>query len=135
MEWDASVIPPLIFLPAHVIRSDPCPLVDSKGRIFAVLAGQPDTPSYKASVAAAFQEIMNEGTAAQFPPDMRKHRRGLFAAINVGLTYGPGQTVPTWLLPGNYAAMTERLLANEHIDRMATFASCAYLFYVCLDLN
>jgi hypothetical protein len=78
---------------------------------------------------------MNEGTAAQFPADMRKHRRGLFAAINVGLTYGPGQTIPTWLLPGKCASMTERLLRNEHIDRMATFASCAYLFYVCLDLN
>ncbi|KAF7362837.1 hypothetical protein MVEN_00633500 [Mycena venus] len=108
---------------------DPCPLVDSKGRVFTVLAGQPDTPSYKASVAAAFQEIMNEGNAAKFPADMRKHRRSLFAAINVGLTYGKGQTVPTWLLCGNYAAMTEQLLANEHIDRMATFASSAFAMW------
>ncbi|KAF7335507.1 hypothetical protein MVEN_02204500 [Mycena venus] len=95
---------------------DPCPLVDSKGHVFAVLAGQLNTPSYKASVAAAFQEIMNEGNATKFPADMRKHRRGLFAAINVGLTYSKGQTAPTWLLCGNYTAMTERLLANKHID-------------------
>jgi hypothetical protein len=77
---------------------------------------------------------MNEGTAAKFPADMRKHRRGLFAAINVGLTFGMGQTIPTWLLPVNYAALAERLLANEHIDRMATFASCVYIILYFLHL-
>ncbi|KAJ6562525.1 hypothetical protein B0H19DRAFT_942775, partial [Mycena capillaripes] len=101
------------------------PLIDSKGRIFAVLAGQPRDPTYQTSVASAFDAILQEGTAARFPASMRNHWRGLFAAINVGLTFGKGQKVPTWLMLTDYAAMTERLLANEHIARMATFASCA----------
>ncbi|KAJ7857095.1 hypothetical protein B0H14DRAFT_2352389 [Mycena olivaceomarginata] len=108
---------------------DPCPLIDSKGRIFAVLAGQPRDPSYKTSVAAAFGAIMQEGTAARFPAIMRKHRRGLFAVINVGLTFGKGAKVPSWLMPTDYTAMTERLLANEHIARMATFASSAFALW------
>jgi hypothetical protein len=119
----------LFFSPAHGSR-DPCPLVDSQGRIFAVLAGQPRNPSYKLSIAAAFTTIMQEGTAAQFPASMRHHRRGLFAAINVGLTFGKGQKAPTWLLPTDYAAMAQRLLANQHVRRMATIASCWWFYFI-----
>ncbi|KAJ7676313.1 hypothetical protein B0H14DRAFT_3101988 [Mycena olivaceomarginata] len=87
------------------------PLHFLKGRIFAVLAGQPRDPSYKTSVAAAFGAIMQEGTAARFPAIMRKHRRGLFAVINVGLTFGKGAKVPSWLMPTDYTAMTDSAFA------------------------
>ncbi|KAJ7849710.1 hypothetical protein B0H14DRAFT_3452402 [Mycena olivaceomarginata] len=83
---------------------NPHPLVDSEGRTFLVLAGQPDD--------------------AQYPRrPMRKHRRGLFAAINVGLTFGKGQTAPTWLDNKTYTGMAHRLLGNPDIARMANFAS------------
>lgn len=54
---------------------------------------------------------------------MRRHRRGLFAAINVGLSYGKGQTAPGWLDAKKYTSLVHRLLANKDIVRMANFAS------------
>ncbi|KAJ7113682.1 hypothetical protein C8R43DRAFT_1138530 [Mycena crocata] len=108
---------------------DARPLIDAEGRIFAVLAGQPRDPTYAAAVARAYDTITREGDAARFPYSMRHHRRGLFAAMNVGLSYGKGQTVPSWLGTGPYAAMVERLLADEDIKRMATFASAAFCLW------
>jgi hypothetical protein len=59
---------------------------------------------------------------------MYKHRRGFFAAINVGLSYGKGQAVPSWLHT-DYDDLTNRLLVNPDITRMATFASGVLLFF------
>ncbi|KAF7304234.1 hypothetical protein HMN09_00824400 [Mycena chlorophos] len=58
-------------------------------------------------------------------PLEKKHRRGLFAAINVGVSYGQGQTKPSWL-KSDYEATAERLLANTDIQRMALFASATF---------
>ena|ERR1700761_3759766 len=109
---------------AHSLKhSDPRPIVDASGRVFAVLAGQPRAPAYAASVAAAYTAIRDAGLGANFASDMRKHRRGLFAAVNVGLIYSKGQTTPSRLHHHLHGDMVEELLANEHIRRMATFAS------------
>ncbi|KAJ6467411.1 hypothetical protein C8R45DRAFT_783198, partial [Mycena sanguinolenta] len=104
----------------------PIPLVDKVGRIFAVLAGQPTAHRYAESVRAAFEFIKSEGNQVHFPPSMLRHRRGLFAVINVGLTYGKGQSKPTWLDTQGYSQLGQSLLANEHINRMAVFASSAF---------
>ncbi|KAJ7803236.1 hypothetical protein B0H14DRAFT_3487658 [Mycena olivaceomarginata] len=82
------------------------PIIDSKGRIIAVLAGQPNHPEYRETVVLAFQAVCDAGDEARFPASMRKHRRGLFAAINAGLSYGKGQK-------------------TRHVKRMAGFADVA----------
>ncbi|KAJ7091642.1 hypothetical protein C8R44DRAFT_719715 [Mycena epipterygia] len=102
------------------------PLVDGTGRIFAVLAGQPDNEEYRAAIARAYAFIKAEGIAAQFPASMRHHRRGLFAAINLGLNIGKGQLVPSWLDNKEYTDLSRRLLTNKDIIRMANFASSAF---------
>ncbi|KAF8157348.1 hypothetical protein K438DRAFT_1861737 [Mycena galopus ATCC 62051] len=107
---------------------NPIPLVDKEGRIFAVLAGQPTAHGYADSVRRAFEFMKFEGNKIHFPPSMLHHRRGLFAAINVGLTYGKGQSVPTWLDTKDYTPLVEKLLAHKDIKRMAAFASCAFSF-------
>ncbi|KAJ7843955.1 hypothetical protein B0H13DRAFT_2412152 [Mycena leptocephala] len=107
---------------------DPQPLVDVHGRVFAVLVGQPRRDRYAASVAAAYNTITREGMAARFPAPMYKHRRGLFAAINVCLSYGKGQTAPSWLQT-NHDDLADRLLANPDINRLATFASAAFAMW------
>ncbi|KAJ7790143.1 hypothetical protein B0H14DRAFT_2396692, partial [Mycena olivaceomarginata] len=102
------------------------PLVDLHSRVFAVLVGQPCKHKYQASVRATYNRITAEGIAAGFPAHMRKHRRGLFAVINVSLTYGKGCATPSWLNNKEYCCISplaERLLANPHINRMANFAS------------
>ncbi|KAJ7500711.1 hypothetical protein B0H11DRAFT_1714051 [Mycena galericulata] len=109
--------------------SDPRPLIDAQGRVFAVLAGQPDTTKYTDSVAAAYRAIRDAGTAANFSSEMRKHRRGLYAVVNVGLSYSKGQTAPSRLHHRVHGDMAERLLGNEHICRMAHFASFAFALW------
>ncbi|KAJ7801387.1 hypothetical protein B0H14DRAFT_2386470, partial [Mycena olivaceomarginata] len=105
------------------------PLVDIHGRVFSVLAGQPCKQNYQASVHTAYELITKEGIAAGFSAYMRKHRRGLFTAINVGLTYGKGCTAPSWLNNKVHTPLTERLLADPAINRMANFASGVFALW------
>ncbi|KAJ7033072.1 hypothetical protein C8F04DRAFT_1210942 [Mycena alexandri] len=109
--------------------STPRPIFDSRGRIIAVLAGQPRNPTYAAAAHAAFRVIMDAGAEARFPADMRHHRRGLFAALNVGLSYGKGQKTPCWLNNKQYASLVDRLLDNEHVKRLACFADRAFALW------
>ncbi|KAJ7339232.1 hypothetical protein DFH08DRAFT_915790 [Mycena albidolilacea] len=86
------------------------------GRIFTVLAtGVP--------VGRAYDSIKKEGSDANFPSAMCRHRRGLFAAITVGLGYGKGQQTPAWMDNKQRTPMVDRLLANLDITHLANFAS------------
>ncbi|KAF8144515.1 hypothetical protein K438DRAFT_1922373 [Mycena galopus ATCC 62051] len=105
------------------------PLLDRHGRIIAVLAGRPAGEDYRATAAAAFCAIHDAGSEARFPASMRKHRRGLFAAINVGLLYGKGQKLPTWLHNKEYDSLADGLLANPYINRLAGFADSAFALW------
>ncbi|KAJ7231740.1 hypothetical protein B0H12DRAFT_1007985 [Mycena haematopus] len=107
----------------------PRPLIDRNGRIIAVLAGQPSSDAYAAAVRRAFVAISQAGADARFPPQMHKHRRGLFAVINVGLSYGKGQRIPSWLHNKEYDGLADQLLADEDIGRMASFADAAFALW------
>ncbi|KAJ7127212.1 hypothetical protein C8R44DRAFT_733838 [Mycena epipterygia] len=93
------------------------PLVDSKGRIIAVLASQPRDPTYAASVQAAYCALVVEATAAHFPASLAKHRRGPFVTLNIGLSYSKGQRIPSRLDGGIYASLLSKLLGNKHFIR------------------
>jgi hypothetical protein len=122
---------PFILPPAHQrLPRTARPLVDNAGRIFAVLAGQPDDSEWRAAVSRAYDAIKTEGSNTQFPAAMRHHRRGLFAAINVGLAYGKGQKIPTWLDNKEYTSVVDRLLHNSDIARLANFASCKFFIHL-----
>ncbi|KAJ7803081.1 hypothetical protein B0H14DRAFT_3487824 [Mycena olivaceomarginata] len=119
----------LISLGFQLVRWDGItarPLVDNAGRIFAVLAGQPDNDRWRRAVSRAYGFIKAEGMGADFPAAMRKHRRGLFAAINIGLGYGKGQRLPTWMDNKQHTPMVNRLLAHPDVNRLANFASSAF---------
>ncbi|KAJ7866708.1 hypothetical protein B0H13DRAFT_1636504 [Mycena leptocephala] len=116
-----ELIPPL--------PSTPCPLLDKHGRIIAVLAGRPNRDAYLASATAAFHAIRSAGLGAQFPAALRQHRRGLFAAINVGLFYGKGQAAPCWLNNKEYTPLVDGLLANGDVRRLACFADQAFALW------
>ncbi|KAF8194879.1 hypothetical protein K438DRAFT_1587647 [Mycena galopus ATCC 62051] len=109
--------------------STPRPLLDRNGRIIAVLAGRPAGQDYLDAAAAAFCAICDAGAEARFPASMRKHQRGLFAAINVGLSYGKGQKLPSWLHTKEYTALAEGLLANPYLNRLAGFADSAFALW------
>ncbi|KAK0430349.1 hypothetical protein EV421DRAFT_1672427, partial [Armillaria borealis] len=104
---------------------DPRLIVDNKGQIVAVIAGQPHDPSYSAACMDAHDEIMQEGAAANFCK-ASSHHRGRFPAVNVGISYGKGQRVPSRLQNGALAAIVNRLIGSEAVMRMATYASATY---------
>ncbi|KAJ7028885.1 hypothetical protein C8F04DRAFT_963445 [Mycena alexandri] len=128
MGWVVSASFPFPFLlpQTDLAGSTPRPIVDRNGRIIAVLAGQPDHDGYRDATQLAFEAIRDAGNNARFPAEMRKHRRGLFAAVNVGLFYGQGQWTPCWLNNKDYTGLAEGLLANANIQRMAGFADAAF---------
>ncbi|KAJ7777820.1 hypothetical protein DFH07DRAFT_1035958, partial [Mycena maculata] len=105
------------------------PLIDRQGRIITVLAGQPQKDEYHEAVELAFQAICDTGAEARFPASMRQHRRGLFAAVNVGISYGKGQRTPSWLHAKEYTGLAEGLIANSSIRRLAGFADAAFALW------
>ncbi|KAJ7752162.1 hypothetical protein B0H16DRAFT_1317876, partial [Mycena metata] len=105
------------------------PILDRHSRIIAVLAGQPDNPNYRAATDAAFAAMRNASKSTCFPAEMKKHRRGLFTAVNVGFSYGKGQSTPGWLDGWDYRALAEEMLANVGIQRMAGFADAAFAIW------
>lgn len=113
--------------PFHAPLSDslrnPTPLLDKEGRIFLVLAGRPDDPSYLAAADDAHDLLAREGRTANFRPDTTSHRRGDFPVLNVGVTHGMGTGRPVYLDNGPYIAVVDRLLAGQSIQRLAVFAS------------
>ncbi|KAF7354764.1 hypothetical protein MSAN_01390600 [Mycena sanguinolenta] len=122
----------LVGLGFHVVEWDgitPRPIIDKRGRIIVVLAGQPQDATYREAAKHAFEAIRDAGIGARFPASMRRHRRGLFAAVNVGLSYGKGQRTPSWLDTKEYTTIAERLLANSYIGRLAGFADAAFALW------
>ncbi|KAJ6525514.1 hypothetical protein DFH09DRAFT_936599, partial [Mycena vulgaris] len=122
----------LLGLGLHLVEWDgftPRPLVDSCGRVIAVLAGQPRHNTYRDTAQRAFRAIRDAGDATRFPVSMRNHRRELFAAVNVGLSYGKGQSTPSWLHTEPYAELADGLLANQDIGRLAGFADAAFALW------
>ncbi|KAK7007336.1 hypothetical protein R3P38DRAFT_3597636 [Favolaschia claudopus] len=116
----------------HLVRWDgiePHPILDRYGRIVAVLAGQPDRPDYRATTIAAFNAIQTASTRIHLPSHLSKHRRGLFAALNVGLSYGQGHTIPKWLNNRDVQGLEDELLADPNIARMAGFADAAFALW------
>ncbi|KAJ7142554.1 hypothetical protein C8R44DRAFT_603506, partial [Mycena epipterygia] len=108
----------LLGLGFHLVEWDGItaqPIIDSQGRIIAALAGQPRNADYREAVEHAFRAIRDAGDEACFPASMRRHRRGLFAAISVGLSYGKGQATPCWLHNKEYTGLAEGLLANRFV--------------------
>ncbi|KAJ7224054.1 hypothetical protein GGX14DRAFT_386860 [Mycena pura] len=97
-----------ICVPTFDASDLPCAL----GAYTAVVEPKPDNHEWRASVSRAYDAIKQEGAAANFSADMRRHRRGLFAAINVGLSYGKGQTAPTWLDTAKQTPLVNRLKQN-----------------------
>ncbi|KAJ7867889.1 hypothetical protein B0H14DRAFT_2188186, partial [Mycena olivaceomarginata] len=107
----------------------PIPIVDVHGRIITVLAGRPPGNAYAQAAARVFELLEKERVDAGFKSTLAKHRRGGFVALNVGLSYCKGQTVPCRLNNGEHTALLARLLADVDVARMATFASVSFALW------
>ncbi|KAJ7024972.1 hypothetical protein C8F04DRAFT_968364 [Mycena alexandri] len=105
------------------------PLLDANGRIFAVLAGRPNTPAYAAAIARAFDLLVRAAaarTAARSAP--ASHRRGLYAAVTIGLSYGQGQRQPS-MLRSDHPLLGQQLAADPAFQDIAAFGSAMLAFW------
>ncbi|KAG6893826.1 hypothetical protein C0992_008513, partial [Termitomyces sp. T32_za158] len=111
---------------------EPRPLVDSEGRIVAVLAGQPRDSRYQQSAARVYDALVRESQSAAFGLDAAAHRRGRFPALNVGAYYGNGTRTAVNLNSRADPSIAQRLLANPDVERLANFASGELPFWAIL---
>lgn len=76
--------------------------------------------------------MQDERRGAKFRPKEKRHIRGAFPALDVGVTYGNGLRAPVNLHTGHHTAMLERLLNHPGLHRMAAFADGRTIFTILL---
>ncbi|KAF9034125.1 hypothetical protein BJ165DRAFT_1534319 [Panaeolus papilionaceus] len=103
------------------------PLLDSKGRVFGVLAGQVDTPeNWDPVVDEAVNLLAAARLRCRFNPDevLHGHRRGRFPTLRSGISYGGGQTKPTPLRNSRWnEEIVQELNNSEPFKRISGFTS------------
>ncbi|KAF9031152.1 hypothetical protein BJ165DRAFT_1535483 [Panaeolus papilionaceus] len=100
------------------------PIVDSKGRILAVISPPPPGDYGDSMVKAAESMEKSIETVAH---DSGPQRRGAsFTAVNVGLTYGPGATKPS-RPPTPPVAI--RLMEDADIQRLAAYQDATFALW------
>ncbi|KAF8177435.1 hypothetical protein BJ912DRAFT_856921 [Pholiota molesta] len=97
--------------------------VDSQKRICIAFVGRPDDPTYVDDCRAAYSFMEQEGKKIGLAGCTTPHRRGHFAALNVGASHGKGTREPVNLNNKNYAPVVKKLLATLEFERIASFAS------------
>ncbi|KAL1739111.1 hypothetical protein HDZ31DRAFT_49910, partial [Schizophyllum fasciatum] len=97
------------------------------GRVFAVLAGHPEDPSWPSVHQNLADEIRACGEHIRFPAAASDHRRGRFGAQAQGVSHGGGQTAPANL---KHTPAMERVLIHllglTSMIRIASFASSVF---------
>jgi hypothetical protein len=88
-----------------------------------VLVAPPNDPTYRSACDSIAQLLQEQASLGKFTNDELHHKRGAFPAVNAGTSYGQGSTRPGNLRGGD-PRLVALLLANIHIQRVATFASC-----------
>ncbi|EMD33445.1 hypothetical protein CERSUDRAFT_22896, partial [Gelatoporia subvermispora B] len=109
----------------------PTVLVDKHDVIFAVLAGRPINDASWDSVCDSAADAMHLAhKKASFTEKYKTNRRGDFDSLSIGVSFGGGQEVPSFLSHSdkNQRALSS-LLENSNICRIARFGSAAVAFF------
>jgi hypothetical protein len=103
-------------------KSKSRPVLDNKGRVFAVLAGKPNDATYDKATLSFAAQMSKE--AAEIPHNAAEmqHKRGSFLAVNVGIFHGLGTRRPTNLDTGRHKDRVERILQDRNLSRFVGFA-------------
>ncbi|KAJ7017059.1 hypothetical protein C8F04DRAFT_1280151 [Mycena alexandri] len=101
------------------------PITDATGRVFGLSGGHPDDPDWMAEVHDPAVEALEAARARCKVSEARTyHRRGNFAPLTAGDSYGGGQTEPGALVNGVInAAVLCSLMSNLAFIRLAGFAT------------
>jgi hypothetical protein len=75
------------------------PIIDRDGRLVAILAGHPDDKTWSDVSSQAAKALENARQSCSIKKN--DPRRGIFSALQCGVSYGGGQTMPQNLCPEN----------------------------------
>jgi hypothetical protein len=95
-EWDGALSPslhPSRFLTDSLPRTT-MPVLDSEGRLVAILAGHPDDECWPDLSREAAEMLEKAGKECIIPAKGRDHRRGNFSGLATGISHGGGQKSP-----------------------------------------
>lgn len=101
------------------------PLLDSAGRVVAVLASMSTNVDFMGACTRAYQKMDDASTVLGFSAKENAHRRGRYPVLNVGVTAGQGSEAPLNKgLDKSHSVAVDKLLQDEDIKRIASYQSC-----------
>ncbi|KAH9849179.1 hypothetical protein C2E23DRAFT_737657, partial [Lenzites betulinus] len=104
-------------------------LVDKSGRVIAVLVGQPRDTDGWAKLNDGVQKIL-EDARAECEVKTTSHRRGEYASLTAGISYGGGQKrVSNLSQTSQNEDIVQGLLKNPLIKRLAGFGNAAFKLF------
>ncbi|KAJ6448773.1 hypothetical protein C8R45DRAFT_850155, partial [Mycena sanguinolenta] len=107
-------------------------ILDSEGRIVAILLGRPDGDDWDVVIAEltrVMDRVRQRGVEeGVFRSSDRRHRRGDFYVLQAGLTKGPGQKKPGNLAhPRRYRDLSASICQTRAARRIAGFQSSTFM--------
>ncbi|KAJ7101231.1 hypothetical protein B0H15DRAFT_769360 [Mycena belliarum] len=121
-------------VPCSLSSRSPKLILDAHGRIIAILLGRPEDPDWDAVVDDAHRAMRRAYRAGLASDAFRakdvKHRRGDFAVLASGVSFGGGQKRPGNLVHSiKQQKLINYLLRNKSIRRLAGFQSSGFARY------
>ncbi|KAJ7141042.1 hypothetical protein C8R44DRAFT_827689 [Mycena epipterygia] len=109
-------------------------MMNKYGRIIAALLGRPEDPGWDdvvRDVGHAMDRARRAGVeTGAFRAKHTSHRRGQYAALSTGVSFGGGQKRPGNLIHSTkLQKIINSLLANKNVRRVAGFQSCGLARY------
>ncbi|KAI0665779.1 hypothetical protein C8Q78DRAFT_1072795 [Trametes maxima] len=97
-------------------------VLDGQGRVIAVLAGQPEDPSWSKVIEQANAAMRTARSKCTIDAAHHVHRRGVFATLARGFSFGGGRKVPGPIVnsPQNEDALAE-LCQSSAMKRLAGY--------------
>ncbi|KAJ7458375.1 hypothetical protein B0H11DRAFT_1737939, partial [Mycena galericulata] len=111
-------------------------IIDSKGRIIAVLGGMPkDVAGWKVATDRAARLFAEGAGQGSFSADQIHHRRAQepYPSISRGISHGGGQPEPGELCNNEAnTRLTDSFLQDSSFQRLAGFANCLFAVFAPL---
>jgi hypothetical protein len=92
-------------------------------RVFAACIARPTHKDFDGILTGAYEAIEGAFKRTQFKDKELHHRRGDFAQVTTGVSYGVGRKAATNLKHKHHNRMVAELLQDINIQRLAQFSS------------
>ncbi|KAF8171268.1 hypothetical protein BJ912DRAFT_120864 [Pholiota molesta] len=103
--------------------------VDSQKRICMAFVGHPGDAAYLKSCDTVYDLMQQAKSKSNLAKCTKRHTRGRFTVLNAGVVHGKGTSYPMNRNNKEYNNLVAELLANSHLQRIASFASTSFAAY------